>query len=445
MKVDVIIVGAGMAGLSAAIHLKRAGKKVLVLEASDRVGGRVKTDRIDGFILDNGFQVLLTEYPEAKDLLNYDRLKLVKFLPGAYVYTGNPKFRIISDPGRMPGKMFTTLFSGIGSIGDKIKILTLKNKLRKLSVEEIFAQPEITTAEALKQYGFSNGMIEQFLKPFFSGVFLESELSTSRRMFDFTFKMFCEGSAAIPVDGMDSIPNQLAQELGDSELRLNSKVAKVNSKKVTMENGYEFSAEDIIIACDHSGEIEGLPKSPEIAYRQATTFYYKYSHSPLLEPFLMVNALPGKLINHLAVITDISSRYSFTSDALISVSVVNDKGLNDDILSREVKKELKEWFGPSASYWELIKLYKIKKALPVQDSVRMKLNKHEVMIGAGLYHIGDFALNSSINGAMSAGKQIAQHITGIAPMNAVKIENAVAAEQAESSPKEAPIYSEGEE
>lgn len=402
-----------MAGLSAAIYLKRAGKKVLVLEASDRVGGRVRTEKIDGFVLDCGFQVLLTEYPEAKELLNYERLKLRKFLPGAYIYTGSPTFKIIADPGRLPKKMFTTLFSGIGSLGDKVKVLSLKGKLKHMSVQEIFDQPELTTAEALKQYGFSSSFTEQFLRPFFAGIFLENELTTSRRMFDFCFKMFCEGFAALPEEGMESIPQQLSQELSDTtEIRLNSKVTSITNEKVVLESGYECSAANIILACDPIDNIAGIQLRKEVNYCPATTFYYKYSHSPLDEEFLMINALPGKLINHLAVITDISSKYSYTSDALISVSVVNDKGLPEDILAREVKKELKEWFGPSASYWELIKVYRINRALPVQQSVSSLLNPEEVELRNGLYHIGDFSLNSSINGAMSAGRQIADHITG---------------------------------
>ncbi len=415
MKVDVIIIGAGMTGLSAAAYLKRAGKKVLVLEAADKVGGRIRTEKIDGFILDCGFQILLTEYPEAKELLNYERLKLKKFLPGAYVYNGSPVFKIIADPGRLPKKMFSTLFSGIGSLSDKVKILSLKSRLKKMAIAEIFGQQELTTAEALKQYGFSNGFIEQFIRPFFAGVFLENELSTSRRMFDFCFKMFCEGFAAIPEHGMEAIPKQLSYELNDTELRLNSTVAKIAKGVVTLENGYEFSATDIIVACDPMGSISGLDDR-KIQYCSGTTFYYKYSHSPLDEQLLMVNAIPGKLINHLAVITDISSNYSYTSDALISVNVVNDKGLADDILAREVKKELKEWFGPSASYWELIKMYKISKALPTQETVSDTLNEAEVKLSNGLYQLGDFALNSSINGAMSAGRQIAEHITGKTPM-----------------------------
>lgn len=416
MKTDILIVGAGITGLSAANYLHKAGKKFLLAEASDRVGGRVKSDKVDGFLLDHGFQVLLTEYPEAKQLLNYEKLKLRKFFPGVYIYNGSPKFKLLADPGRVPRKMFTSFFSGVGSVGDKFKILSLKRKLHHMTMEDIFDQPEMTTFEALKSYGFSNGFIDQFLKPFFSGVFLETELTTSRKMFDFCFKMFSEGFAAVPEGGMGRIPEQLAGNLPEESLLLNSRVVALHGNKATLENGKEISAKTVILALPPTNEIEGVEKQMNVKFRPVNTFYYKFSHSPFDEAYMALNSLPVGLINHLAVMTDVSTKYSFTSDALISVSVVDDHGLQPEILAREVKKELKEWFGPQASYWELIRHYRIKHALPTQDIVHNDLDINTVRLGENLYQVSDCVTNGSINGAMRAGRQIAEHITGKATL-----------------------------
>ncbi len=418
MKVDAIIIGAGISGLTAAIYLKRAGQNVLLFDSADRVGGKVRSEKIEGFILDYGFQVLLTEYPEVKELLNLERLRVRKFQPGTYIYTGTPELKLLADPSRLPKELFSTLFNGIGSINDKFKLWSLKRRLKHFSVADIFLQPELSTAEIVKQYGFSNSFIEQFIRPFFGGILMDFELKTSRRMFDFYLKMLCEGNAVIPENGIEDIPRQLSSELAPHEMGLNTRVAKIDGDKVILESGMEFSAPSIIIASNNLDGIAGLPVLEEVKERCSVAFYYKYSHSPFDEAFVAINAEKGKLINHLAVITDVSHRYSYTSDALISVTVINDRGLSDDILSREVKKELKEWFGPGASYWELIKFYRITHAVPVSDAVSDTLSLKSTQVRPGLFHISDYALNGSLNGALAAGKQIAQHITNERPLQA---------------------------
>jgi hypothetical protein len=169
--------------------LHQKGYKVQILEASDRAGGRIKTDKINGFLLDRGFQVFLTEYPEAKALLNYEKLALKKFLPGATVLYDEGKFEI-ADPFRRPSAFLSTLFAPVGTLKDKLNTFFLKKKLVQNTLPTIFEQSEIETVTKLKEYGFSAKMIERFYKPFFSGIFLENDLKTSSNMFDFVMKMF---------------------------------------------------------------------------------------------------------------------------------------------------------------------------------------------------------------------------------------------------------------
>ena len=205
MKPTITIIGAGISGLTAAVYLNQKGYKIQILEASDRAGGRIKTDILDGFRLDRGFQVLLTEYPETKKLLDYKKLNLKRFLPGATVLYDLGQFEI-ADPFRRPTATFATLFAPVGSLKDKINTFFLKTKLVKIAVADVFKQPEVDTISQLKKYGFSQKMIDRFYKPFFSGIFLENDLKTSSHMFDFVMKMFSEGDAAIPELGMEEIP-----------------------------------------------------------------------------------------------------------------------------------------------------------------------------------------------------------------------------------------------
>jgi phytoene dehydrogenase-like protein len=217
------IVGAGISGLVAAKVLEDKGFEPIILEATDRVGGRVKTDVVNGYQLDHGFQVLLTAYPAAQKYLDYKALNLQRFLPGAAIFKKS-KASIIGDPLRDISLLFPTLFSGIGSVKDKLKVLKLNHYLKKKSLEEIFNSKSQTTKSYLMDYGFSDEMIKQFFKPFFSGIFLETELETSSRMFEFVYKMFGEGDAAIPKAGIEAIPKQLCQNLKHSTFKFNTKV-----------------------------------------------------------------------------------------------------------------------------------------------------------------------------------------------------------------------------
>ena len=209
---DVLIIGAGLTGLSAARHLYRQNFSVKVLEATDRVGGRVKTDRVDGYLLDRGFQVLLTQYPETKEWLDYDALDLKPFAPGATILNEQGIHQVM-DPFRVPTAAFKTLAAPVGSLADKLRMLWLKNRLKGMTLEDIFAQPEITTLSAIQKYGFSERMLRNFFQPFIAGIFLENGLITSRREFDFVFKMFSEGDTAVPAQGMEEIPRQLVAQI----------------------------------------------------------------------------------------------------------------------------------------------------------------------------------------------------------------------------------------
>ncbi|MGK0251952.1 MAG: phytoene dehydrogenase-like protein, partial [Gammaproteobacteria bacterium] len=251
------IIGAGVSGLIAARVLEGAGYSPIIIEATDRVGGRVKTDLVEGYQLDHGFQVLLTAYPAAQKYLDIEALELQYFLPGATIFHNGNK-QTIGDPLRNISLLLPTLFSDIGTFSDKFKVLKLNKLLKKTTIPEIFAKDEKTTFQYLSDFGFSEEMIHHFFTPFFSGIFLEAELETSSRMFEFVYKMFGEGFAALPKAGIEAIPKQLKDSLEQTRFQFNTKVKAVEDGNIVLENGAILESHFTIIATAPSALLSHL-------------------------------------------------------------------------------------------------------------------------------------------------------------------------------------------
>ena len=408
MKQDVIIIGAGLAGLSAAVHLHRQGRKVLLLEATDRAGGRIKTDSHEGFLLDRGFQVLLTAYPETKALLNYSDLNLKKMLPGATVLYDGGQFEI-ADPFRRPSAAFATLFAPVGTLKDKINILWLKNKLQKLTIEEIFEQLEQTTRKQLVEYGFSPKMIERFYAPFLSGIFLENELQTSRRMFDFVMKMFSDGDVAVPALGMEEIPKQLVGMLPKDSIQYNTKVTDIDGNKVTTVDGTVIEANQILLATTANELSKKFFPNQKMASHQVTNIYFESNEAPTEKAVVVLNASTHKnWVNNLTVMSNVSKAYAPKGKVLISVSYNGIPNIDDVALAENMKQELKQWYGEKVNNWKMLKSYRIEYALPVQKSVRNQIPVSEIKISDTLFICGDNLLNGSINAALKTGRLAAE-------------------------------------
>lgn len=408
MKQDVIIIGAGLAGLSAAVHLHRQGRKVLILEATDRAGGRIKTDLYDGFLLDRGFQVLLTAYPESKSLLNYADLNLKKMLPGATVLYDDGQFEI-ADPFRRPSAALATLFAPVGTIKDKINTLWLKNKLQKLTIEEIFQQPEQTTLKQLSDYGFTSKMIERFYAPFLSGIFLENALSTSSRMFDFVMKMFSDGDVAVPALGMEEIPKQLIALLPQDSIQYHKKVTTIDGNKITTHDGTVFEANQILLATTASALTKDFFAAQKMTSHQVTNVYFEATEAPTKKAVVILNASKNKKwVNNLTIMSNVSSAYAPKDKVLISVSYNGIPIIDDAALAENMKQELKKWYGEKINSWKMLKTYRIEYALPTQESVRNEILASEIKISDSIFICGDNLLNGSINAALKTGRLAAE-------------------------------------
>jgi len=408
MKQDVIIIGAGLSGLSAAVYLHRQGRKVLILEATERAGGRVKTDECDGFLMDRGFQVFLTAYPEPKSLLNYKDLQLKKMLPGATVLYDGGTFEI-ADPLRRPTALFNTLFAPVGTIKDKINTLWLKTKLQKMTIETIFAQPEQSTRKQLSDYGFSQKMIQRFYAPFLSGIYLENNLTTSSRMFDFVMKMFSDGDVAIPALGMEEIPKQLVGLLPKSSIEYHKIVSNIKGNAVILEDGTVFEANQILIATNANELIKQFLPNLKTEAQKVTNVYFEAKKAPSTKAIVILNASSKKKwVNNLTVISNVSKAYAPVGKVLLSVSYNGLAEVSDSELAVNMKMELQQWYGKQVHDWKMIKAYRIDYALPVQNTVRNYVPISEIKISDILFICGDHLLNGSINAAFKTGRLAAE-------------------------------------
>lgn len=406
----VIIIGAGIAGLTAAIELEKAGFKPSILEGSDSIGGRVKTDKVGDYLLDHGFQVLLTAYPEAQHYLDYEKLNLKKFTPGALIVDSKNGNYTITDPLRQPASLFSMLFSPIGSFSDKWKIFQWNRELKKLTIEKIFAKTETTSLDFLREKGFSETIINQFFRPFFGGIFLENKLDTSSRMLEFVFKMFGEGHAAIPKAGMKAIPEMLASNLAQTDIRFNQRVEKVGLKKVTLDNGDELDADVIIIATKPDALL------PQLAGQfTEDQFVTNLNFSSDIDPIgkSLIALIPDEkyLINNISVMNNTSYSYAPEGSYLLSVSVTQNYQENDKQLKSRILKELLEVFPELENATiEHLKTYYIDNALPQIDDFQNKMKPSQSKIQDGIYLAGDYLLNGSINAAMASGRYAAHAV-----------------------------------
>lgn len=410
MKPTITIIGAGIAGLSAALHLHKNGFEVKIIEDSDSAGGRIKTDIVNGFRLDCGFQVLLTAYPEAKMILDYEKLNLKTFLPGATVLFDGGQFEI-ADPFRRPSALFATIFAPVGTLKDKINTFLLKHKLLRKSVTNIFSQKQQSSAKQLIDYGFSTKMINRFYKPFFSGIFLEDNLQTPNRMFDFVMKMFSEGDAAIPAFGMEEIPKQLAAQLPKNVFLFNTKVIDIQDTTIFTNDGLEIKADLIIIATEANALISKLKNNVETAHQSVTNVYFQADIAPSNKAVVILNASENRqFVTNITVMTNISVDYAPANKVLISVSCNGILEYDDARLSKIIKAELKPWFKDQVDSWHHLKTYKIKYALPNLAVLSDTCTVSDMKINENLYCCGDYLMNGSINAAMKSGRLVADLI-----------------------------------
>ena len=411
----VIIVGAGLAGLTCARVLRERSAEVAVFEASDGVGGRVRTDALDGFLLDRGFQVYFTSYPVPKRHLDHAKLDFRSFDPGAIIHRGC-KRSILSDPLRDPGALVPSLLSDAASLEDKLRTAGLAAKIvpgTAATAGEEDGDADVSTLDYLRASGLSERYIDSFFRPFYGGVFLSRSLYTSSRVFRFTFRMLATGRTVVPARGMGEIPKQLAAHLPDGTVYLNSPVDALlhEGERVVgvRAAGQEHEADAVVVATDalEAGRLtdEDVPEGSV----GEVCLYYETSGLGSGKKVLL-NAEKEVFVNNAVEISNVSEQYAPEGRHLLYAVTLGGLDLPDAELYRRGVEDLSEWY-PEVDFRPLA-LRRIpygQFAQPPGIHASLPTNRTAT---SGLFLAGEYTEDSSINGSMLSGEKAAQEVLG---------------------------------
>jgi protoporphyrinogen oxidase len=331
-------------------------------------------------------------------------------LPARY----DGKFHRFVDPWRRPRHLFKTAFSPLASFADKLRVARLRLRVSRGSLDELYSRPEKITLAKLREEGFSNRIVERFFKPFLGGVFLENELSTSSRKFEFVFRMFSQGDDAMPSKGMGALAEQIAARLPPDTVQTNTKVAEVNPRHVRLENGQGLSAANVVIACEAPVAARLLGEEPPAIAHGVTCLYSSADSPPINEPILVLNGEGRGPINNLCGPSQVIPDCAPHGKSLISVTVLKTTTPEQEPdLRIEVLSQLREWYGSIVDSWEHLKTYRIPYALPNQNPTPQTAVPNAGPKANGIFMCGDYLDTASIQGAMVSGRRAAESILGI--------------------------------
>lgn len=395
---DAVVVGAGLAGLAAARVLHEAGHDVHVVEASDAVGGRVRTDEVDGFRLDRGFQVILTAYPELARQFDMAALDLRAFDPGALVWMKG-RGHVVSDPFRRPSTLVSTALAPVGSPFDKARIALLRRRVRHGRAADLLRGSDVTTRQELEREGFSPTMMQRFFRPLVGGIQLDPDLTASRRMFDVIFRMLADGDAAVPAFGMQRLPEQLAARLAPGSLHLSTEVRAVAPRMVTLADGSSIAARSVIVATE--GPVASrLVTIPDVRSRSVSCVYFDAPQPPTDSRFIVLDGDGHGPVLNVAVMSNVSPHYAPNGRHLVAAAL---PGVVDGDLESVARSQLTTMFGSSVAAWRHLRTYRIPHGQPDQSPPFSP--KKKVALGDGLFVCGDHRDTASIQGALFSGRR----------------------------------------
>lgn len=420
---DVVVIGAGLAGLAACNELRKRNVDFVLLESSDDVGGRVRTDECEGFLLDRGFAIFLTGYPEAQRVLDYDALDLKPFYAGADVRFDGA-FHRVADPFRHPVDGVQSLTNPIGTVADKVLVglVRFQTVLAMGTLEEMMAsEGETTIMKRLQDFGFSNAMIDRFFRPFMAGIFFNRELTTSSRLFNFVMRMLATGQNCLPAKGIGAVSAQLRDRLPGETVRVNAKVDTVGERSasgeraLTLANGEIVTAKkSVIVACEGpeaarllGNSLDQYPSKTQAAVG-TTCLYFAMKSAPTKDAILYLDGdNKGGIVNNCCFPSNVAPSYAPPGQALVSVSVIGVPDEDDTAIEAKVRTELSAWFGANqVSGWRLLRVYRIPYAQPNQEApTNFKRNAD---LGGGMFVAGDHRDSSTFDGALLSGKRAAE-------------------------------------
>lgn len=401
---ETIIIGGGISGLAAALTLQKKGKEFLLIERSDRLGGRIKTDRIKGFQFDHGFQVLNPGYRQVKSLLNVKDLKLNYFDAGLAIREGN-SLRTIRDPFRHPSKLVNSLRNLPGSFTEKKAFARYVTKLILTPQATRFKFADISARAALVEAGVDEVFLQRVIKPFLGGVFLESELTTSRIFLDEVLVSFFSGTPALPQAGMQAIGEQLASNLLTESIALNEQVLKIAPGRIVT-NKNQYQVKNIILATDVQVATRLLNLSDAKVHKVKTWYLIANQNKEELlsgQKLVLTDSDQNALLVNSVVISQIAASYAPPDVSLISASAI---AANTKIESKVLLNYLSKLYQLPTIKWQIVAEYEILNALPAMYTPFTPIKNS--LVTDGLFVAGDHRNFSSIQGALDAGVRAAK-------------------------------------
>ena len=400
MKVDTVIIGGGLSGLSCAVRLEEQKRDYILIEKSNRLGGRVGSIYENGNIYDIGFQVFNTAYQNTIRLFDENEIKLRMFKPGAVIHDGS-SFKLISDPLRDPKQLFVSLFSSLSSFKDKLRVLSLIFDLSNYDIQKDKSE-DMTTIDFLKKRKFSEKFIELFFNPFFAGIFLEKDLITSSKFFKYVFSNFSKGLACIPQNGMQTIPDLIAKNINSDRILFNQSLERIeDGKALIFNNGLSLQASNIVLT---GGSHEKIGLNP-VKYNSVENLYFVSDID--IKNGKYIHLFPkDNIINNIAVLNKISKHYC-KSNNLLSISIIghNSKDKLDIAL---IKKRLSNYFGGNESNYDYVKNFSIKNATIMQSNNFFQSNSQ--LTHEGFIIAGDHSFYGSIEGAVLSGIKASEKV-----------------------------------
>lgn len=419
-KLPTVIVGAGVAGLTCAKVLAAAGREVLVLEAGERLGGRVRTDRdADGFLLDHGFQVILEAYPALKRHVDLESISIARFDAGASIWTGKRRVPL-ADPIRHPTAIMRDLSSPIMSFGDKARLARLALQVRGASWQTASkaagdAESDVSAEIMLAAAGFSRDFFEHFARPFWGGISLDPSLAGSAGPLRFTLKMFLQGSAVLPRDGVQAVPDRLAEGLPAGATQLNQRVERLvieDSRVVGVEvAGEQVRASSVVVATDPQAArtLTGIESIPTDGVGCVTVFF-SGRHDPGVGKRLVLDGTRRLSVNHIAPLSSVQPSYAPAGRHLIAAVLLGDRWLDerdDEKIARAANADVATMLSQPADEWSARRVVRVPFSQFAQPPGIFGGLPDPITPTKSLVLAGEAVVDSSLNGAMTSGERAA--------------------------------------
>ena len=412
MRADVVVVGAGLAGLECARTLADAAVDVRVLEAGDAVGGRVRTDRVDGFTVDRGFQLLNPAYPAVAERVDVGALNLQPFLPGVAVRSGRGGLALLADPRRAPWLLPRALVDGAAAG------LLRPAELARLGAWAVSTlggvdratgrgpAPDVSLAADLDRAGVGGPLRRQVLEPFLAGVVAEDRGATSAAFVRLLVRSFLLGTPAVPAAGVAALPEQLAARVPD--VVLGARVERVDRSAggvVVSGPAGRAEARAVVVATDPWTAAGLVPGVVAPAPRGLVTWWFAADEPPTLLPAVVVDGRRAGPVVNAAVLSLVAPSYAPPGRHLVQVTALLDGAAPDEAV---VRRQAAEMFGASTRDWRLVVRHDVARALPAQPPPLVQ--RRPVDLGDGLLVAGDHRDTASVQGALVSGRRAARAV-----------------------------------